>query len=182
MKKLFYAINLTLDGFADHTAGIADDELHEFFADYLDNVDTVLMGRKTYKLMADYWPIAHEDPRNTKITLRFADKYNSVRKIIFTNTLKEVKWQNSRIADKDLVATVKELKEQAGKNISIGSLSLASQLLKQNMIDEYWFLVQPIIIGSGRKLFEGLNDKRYINLVDTQTFNSGVVVLHYEKR
>lgn len=182
MKKLIYAINLTLDGFADHTAGIADDELHEFFADYLDSVDTVLMGRKTYELMADYWPIAHEDPHNTKSTLRFADKYNSVRKIIFTNTLEEVKWQNSRIADKDLVATVKELKEQVSKNISIGSLSLASQLLKQNMIDEYWFLVHPVIIGSGRKLFEGLNDRRDIKLVDTQTFNSGVVVLHYQKR
>lgn len=181
MRKLIYAINVTIDGFADHTAVIADDELHDFYADYLDNVDVVLMGRKTYELMENYWPVAHEDPHNTKSTLRFADKYNSVSKIIFTNTLKEVKWQNSRIAEKDLIETVNELKNEKGKNISAGSLSIASQLLNRNLLDEFCFVVHPIIAGKGKQLFEDFDEKMNLKLTGTKKFNSGAVVLYYVK-
>ena len=98
MRKIVFAINSTINGNADHKNGIPDDELHGFYADYLDNVEVVLMGRNTYELMADYWPVAHEDPGNTKSTLRFADKFNSVKKIIFSKTLNEVKWENSILA------------------------------------------------------------------------------------
>ena len=181
MGKVIFSINSTINGFADHTSGIVDDELHDFFADYLDNVDVVLMGRKTYELMEDYWPVAHEDPRNTKSTLKFADKFNSVRKIIFTRTLKEVKWQNSKIAEKNLIETINVLKNEKGKNISAGSLSIASQLLEQNLIDEFWILVHPIIAGDGKRLFESFNGKHELKLANTLIFKSGVVVLHYQK-
>jgi len=181
MRKIIFSINSTINGSTDHTSVIADDELHNFFADYLDNVDVVLMGRKTYELMADYWPVAHEDPHNTKSTLRFADKYNSVSKIIFSNSLKEVKWQNSRIANKDLIETVNELKNEKGKCISAGSLSIASQLLNENLIDEFWFAIHPVISGKGPLLFDGIDLNTKLKFVDSKKLNSGVVVLHYHK-
>ncbi len=181
MRKIIFAINSTINGSADHTSSIADDELHNFFADYLDNVDVVLMGRKTYELMEDYWPVVHEDPNNSKSTLRFADRFNTVRKIIFTKTLKEVKWQNSVIAEKSLVEIVNELKNKQGKNISAGSLSIASQLLKQNLIDEFWFPVHPVVTGKGPRLFDGIDDVKNLQFVDSQKFRSGVIVLHYKK-
>lgn len=181
MRKIIFSINSTINGGADHTSVIADDELHDFYADYLENVDVVLMGRKTYELMEGYWPGAHEDPQITKSTLRFAGKFNSVPKIIFTNTLKEVKWQNSRIAEKDLIETVSDLKNGKGKYISAGSLSIASQLLKENLIDEFWFLLHPIVANNCKKLFEEFDGKMDLELSDSKIFNSGVVVLHYKK-
>jgi dihydrofolate reductase len=181
MRKVTFAINNTLDGFADHTAGIADDELHEFFTNYLKNIDIVLLGRKTYEMMTSYWPHAREDPRSTKSEIEFADEFNSIAKVVFSNTLKEVNWENSVLADKNLPELVTELKNQSGKNISAGSLSIASQLLKLNLIDEFWFVVHPIILGKGKQLFENLDEKNYLKLVDTKKFNSGAVVLHYQK-
>lgn len=180
MRKIVFSINSSINGNADHRNVIADDELHDFYADYLDTVDVVLMGRKTYELMEDYWPAAHEDPSSTKATLRFADKFNSVRKIIFTRTLKEVKWQNSIIAERDLIETISELKNLSGKNISAGSLNIASQLLNRNLIDEFWILLQPIVAGNGIKLFDQFEGRNKLQLVGTRQFKSGVVALNYK--
>lgn len=180
MRKLVFAINITIDGFTDHTAGIADDELHEFFTNFLNTTDVSLMGRKTYQLMESYWPKAHEDPNATKSTIEFADKFNSMNKIVFSNTLKKVKWKNSRLASKSLMEVVSELKNQNGKNISAGSLSIANQLFKANLIDEFWFLVHPVVLGKGNKLFDELDRKSQLQLIDIKKLNSGVVVLHYK--
>ena len=181
MRKVIFAINNTIDGFADHTTVIADDELHDFFTDLLNDIDVILMGRKTYQLMESFWPKAYEDPRSTKSMIKFADKYNPVNKIVFSNTLKEVKWENSKLANKDLPEVVAELKNHKGKNISAGSISIATQLLELNLIDEFYFLVQPIIAGTGRKLFDNFVEQKNLELIDTKVFNSGVVVLHYNK-
>ena len=181
MRKVIFAINSTINGSADHTSGIPDDELHNFYSDYLDNIDVILMGRKTYELMEGYWPVAHEDPRNTESILRFADKFNSIRKIIFTKTLKELKWQNSILAERTLVETVNKLKNENGKNISAGSISIAAQLLKLNLIDEFWFVVHPIIAGKGPRLFDGIDINTKLQFVDSKKFTSGVIALHYKK-
>ena len=181
MRKIIFSINSTINGIADHTSGIPDDELHDFYADYLDNVGVILMGRKTYNLMEGYWPVAHENPDNTESTLRFADKFNSVRKIIFSKTLKEVKWQNSILADSTLIETVNRLKNENGKNISAGSLSIATQLLNVNLIDELWILIHPIVAGDEVKLFDGVEGKHELQLTGAKTFKSGVVALHYKK-
>lgn len=178
-RKLIYAINVTIDGIADHTAGIADDELHDFFTNLLNEVDVSLMGRKTYQLMAGYWPVAYKDPECTESIKRFADKFNAMKKIVFSNTLKSVEWQNSVLAEKDLISTVSELKKEKGKSISAGSISIGEQLLRHNLIDEFWFLIQPMIIGKGIRLLKGLNDRINLKLVDTKMLKSGVVVLHY---
>ena len=181
MRKVIFAINNTIDGNADHTKGIADDELHNFYTDLLNDVDVILMGRKTYQLMESFWPEASKDTRSTKSMIRFANIFNSMSKIIFSNTLKEVKWQNSQLANRSLPEIISELKNQKGKNISAGSLSIATQLLKLNLIDEFWFVVQPIIAGNGKKLFEGFNNTRNLKFIDLKRFNSGVVSLHYKK-
>lgn len=180
MRKLVFAINITIDGFADHTAGIADDELHDFFTNFLDSIDVSLMGRKTYQLMESYWPKAHEDPNASKSTIDFADKFNAMNKIVFSNTLTEVKWKNSRLASKSLLEVVSGLKNQNGKNISAGSLSIANQLFNASLIDEFWFLIHPVVLGKGKKLFDVLEMKSQLQLIDIKKFNSGVVVLHYK--
>jgi len=181
MCKVIFAINNTLDGIADHTAVIADDELHDFYTDLLKDVDVILMGRKTYQLMESFWPVAYDDPRITESTKRFADKINPMQKIVFSKTLKEVNWKNSVLADKKLPALVTELKNRNGKNISAGSLSIATQLLKLNLIDEFWFVVQPIIAGKGIQLFDGFAERRDLKLIDVKKFNSGVLASHYQK-
>ena len=181
MRKIIFAINMTIDGFADHTAAIADDELHKFFADYLADVDVVLLGRKTYEMMASYWPHAREDPKSTKSEIEFADRYNSVEKVVFSKTLDSVDWNNTTLSKGNLINEVKKMKEQNGKSISAGSLSIASALAEKRLIDEYWFVVHPVIAGTGRKLFEDFSGKVSLRFIDSRVFNSGAVVLHYKR-
>ena len=181
LRKLIFSINLTIDGFADHTAMIADAELHDFFTNLLSTVDIILFGRKTYQLMASYWPTVPEDPGSTKSEIEFARKYNSLRKIVFSKTLDKVGWTNSILAIDNLEEEARKLKQQPGKNISAGSISIASALTKLGLIDEYWFLVHPVILGKGKQLFEDFNNRVTLKLIDTKKLNSGVVVLHYQK-
>jgi dihydrofolate reductase len=181
MRKVIFAINNTIDGFADHITVIADDELHDFYTDLLDDVDVILFGRKTYQLMESFWPIAYDDSRSTESMIRFADKINPMQKIVFSKTLSVVKWNKTKLIKGDISKVVEDLKKQNGKNISVGGLSIASYLTNLGLIDEYWFLVQPIILGNRKRLFPGLNERLNLKLVETRKFNSGVVVLHYHK-
>ena len=181
MRKIIFSINMTIDGFADHTAGIADNELHDFFADLLDSAGIVLLGRKTYEMMASYWPFADQNPESTESELRFAEKYNNVSKLVFSKTLKEVNWKNTTLAKSDLMNEVLGLKNQNGKDIFAGSLSIASALAQKNLIDEYWLLIHPIVLGKGKPLFKDLQSRIDLKLIETKTFKSGVVVLHYKK-
>jgi len=181
MRKVIFAINNTIDGYADHTTVIADDELHDFYTNLLNDVDAILMGRKTYQLMESFWPVASKDARSTKSMIRFANIFNPMRKIVFSNTLKEVKWQNSQLTNRSLLEILSELKNQIGKNISAGSLSIATQLLKLNLIDEFWFVVQPIIAGKGKQLFDEFNERKNLKFIGLNKFKSGVVALHYQK-
>ncbi len=181
MGKINFAINITVDGYADHTAVIADEELHDFFTNYLKIIDMVLLGRKTYEMMASYWPHAREDPKSTRSEIEFADRYNNIEKVVFSRTLKSVNWNNTTLNKRNLVDEVRKMKQDESKNISAGSLSIATQLLELNLIDEFWFLVHPVILGKGVQLFESLNVKSDLKLLDTKVFRSGVVALHYKK-
>lgn len=182
MRKVIFAINITINGFADHTVGIVNDELHNFFSDLLDKADVVLYGRKTYQLMETYWPIACDDPGSKESEKRFANIINPVKKIVFSNTLKKVDWQNSVLAENDLVSTVAELKKQGGKPIAVGSINIASQLFKENLIDEFWFAVHPVISGKGPRLFDGIDLNTKLQFIDSKKFSSGVNVLHYKRQ
>jgi len=182
MRNIIFSINSTIDGYADHTAGIADNELHDFFTSYLDTVDVVLLGRITYELMAGFWPNAGEDPRSTESMKKFADKFNSISKVVFSKTLNDVNWNNTILNKGNLIDEVLKMKKQSGKHISAGSLSIASALMNEQLIDEFWFLIHPVVLGKGRKLLDNLNQKTNLQLSDTRTFNSGVIVLHYLKK
>lgn len=180
MRKIIFGINTTINGFADHSVGIVEAELHNFFSDLLDKVDAILYGRKTYQLMESYWPTACDDSGSTESEKRFADIINPVKKIVFSRSLKKVDWQNSELAEDDLVSTVKELKKQEGKPIAVGSINIAGQLFKENLIDEFWFAVHPVISEKGPRLFEGINLDTRLKFLDSKKFSSGVIVLHYK--
>ncbi len=180
MRKLVLAINVSLDGFADHTVAVAaDDEHHRFFSRLLDDTDIALFGRVTYQLMESYWPHAHEDPIATKGVLEFADKFNKIPKIVFSRTLQKAEWANTKLIKDNMVEEVVRLKQQQGKNISLGGISISQEFMRRGLIDDYWLVVQPVIVGKGKPLFDNLNGRIGLKLVETKAFKSGVVALHY---
>ncbi|NOU19564.1 MAG: dihydrofolate reductase [Bacteroidales bacterium] len=179
MRKVIAAINMTLDGFCDHTAGIPDEELLQHYADLLSNVNTVLYGRITYQLM-EYWKAVAENPTGEKATDEFAVIMNKTPKIVFSHTHKNVEWESAKLANRDLEEEVLELKQQSGKDILVGSRSLIIQLMKLNLIDEFQFCVHPVIVGGGLPLFENINDRTILKLIKSKTFSSGAITLYYE--
>ena len=181
MRKIIAAINMTLDGFFDHTAGIADDELHQHYTDLLNNADTILYGRITYQLM-EYWRTVLEDPSDEKSMNDFAIAIDRLPKIVFSHTLKNVEWESANLANRDIEEEVLELKQQSGAAVLVGSRSLIIQLMKLNLIDEYQLCVHPVIAGKGLPLFENVSDRTVLKLVKTKTFNSGAIILYYEPK
>jgi dihydrofolate reductase len=123
MRKLIGAINMTLDGFCDHTAGIPDDEIHQHYADLLSKADTILYGRITYNLM-EYWRTLAENPSGEKSKDDFAKAIDKIQKIVFSRTLKNVEWHSAKLSNQPIEEEVVKLKQQSGKNILVGSRSL----------------------------------------------------------
>jgi dihydrofolate reductase len=180
MRKLIAAINMTLDGFCDHTAMIADDELHQHYNEILSNADTILYGRITYQLMESYWPSVVKTPTGNKPEDDFAVLIDNISKIVFSRTLKKVDWKNVKLAKGGIKEEVLELKQQAGKNILAGSPSLIAAFTQLDLIDEYQLCVHPVILGNGLPLFKNVKDRANLKLVKTKTFGSGAVTLYYE--
>jgi len=179
MRKLIAAINITLDGFCDHTAIVPDEEIHHHYADLLSNADTVLYGRITYQLM-EYWQTVVKNPTGIKAMDRFAAIIDKIPKIVFSHTLKNVEWKSAKLANRDIEEEVLELKQQSGKNILVGSPSLIVSLMKLHLIDEYQLCVHPVIIGHGLPLFKDVNNSVNLKLSNTKTFDCGAVTLYYE--
>ena len=180
MRKLIAAINMTLDGFCNHTAMIADDEIHEHYNDLLRNADTLIYGRITYQLMESYWPNVVKNPTGNKATDEFAVLIDNISKIVYSRTLKNVDWKNTKLKKQINKEEILELKQEAGKNILVGSPSLIVALANLGLIDEYQLSVQPIVLGSGLPLFKGIQDRINLKLLKTKTFGSGAVALYYE--
>src|SRR3954468_8435602 len=143
MRKLIAAINMRLDGFCDHTAMIADDEIHQHYNKLLSNTDTLIYGRVTYQLMESYWPTVVKNPTGNKPTDEFAVLIDNISKIVFSRTLKNVDWKNTKLKREVIKEEVLELKQLAGKNILAGSPSLIAALTQLDLIDEYQLCVQP---------------------------------------
>jgi dihydrofolate reductase len=180
MRKLIAAINMTLDGFCDHTAMIADDEIHRHYNELLSNADTLLFGRITYQLMESYWPSVVKNPTGNKPMDEFAVLIDNISKIVFSRTLKNVDWKNTQLKREVIKEEVLELKQQAGKNILVGSPGLILALAHLDLIDEYQLGVQPIVLGSGLPLFKNVRDRINLKLLKTKTFGCGAVTLYYE--
>ena len=180
MRKVIAAINMTLDGYFDHTAMIADDELHQHYNDLLRNAGTIIYGRITYQLMESYWPMIVKNPTGNKPTDEFAILIDNISKIVFSHTLENVSWKYAKLAKKDIKEEVLELRHQEGKDILAGSRSLIVTLLNLNLIDEFQICVQPIILGKGLPLLEDIRNRIDLKLLKTKTFNSGSIVLYYK--
>ena len=183
MRKVVFAINITADGYCGHTDGIADEELHMYFTEVLRNANLLLFGRITYQLMVPYWPEIAKTQSETEAINEFARVFDSLDKVVFSTTLKHVEGNNTRIVRANFAEEVLALKQQHGKDICVGSLSIASQLSERGLIDEYQFVVHPVIAGKGPRLFETVKPQESLQLdfVGSKTFRSGVVALQYRK-
>ena len=179
MRKLIAAMNMTLDGFCDHTALIADDEIHRHYTDLLNNADIVLYGRKTYQLM-EYWRSVLENPTGNKDTDEFAEAIENISKIVYSRTLKDVDWRNTQLKSEIIKGEILELKQGPGKDLLVGSPSLIVALTQLGLVDEYQLGVQPTVVGSGLVLFKDINDRVDLKLLKTKTFGCGAVFLYYE--
>jgi len=183
MRKVVFAINTTADGYCSHTDGIADEELHKYFTRLLRNASLILFGRTTYELMVPYWPDVARNQSESEATNEFARVFDALDVVVFSTTLKHVEGNNTRLVRANVAEELLALKQQPGKDIAVGSLSIASQLSARGLIDEYYFVVHPVIAGKGPRLFETVKpqERLLLDFIGSDTFQSGVVALHYRK-
>ena len=183
MRDVIYAINITLDGCCDHTKMIADEEVHEYFTHLMRDVDLLVFGRKTYQLMVPFWPDVAKNHSMTKAENDFADAFDSIDKLVFSRSLDRAEG-NTRIVRTKPQDEILKLKQEPGKNILIGGVDIPSQLMELGLVDEYHFVVQPIVAGEGRRLMEGisLQETLQLKLVESKIFKSGCVALRYLKQ
>ena len=186
MRNLIFAINITLDGCCDDTKFSADDETLEYFTHLTGDVDTLLYGRKTYQLMVPYWPdVAKGHSGHTKADYEFAQAFEAINKIVvFSQSLDSPEGTKTRIVRTSLHDEILRLKQEQGKNILTGGVSIPSQLVELDLIDEYYFVVHPIILGEGKRLWEGISpqERLRLRLVESKILKSGCVALHYLKQ
>jgi dihydrofolate reductase len=184
MRNVIYAINVTLDGCFDHTNGIPDDEGMEYYTHLLRDAGLLVFGRKTYQLMVPYWPDIAKSHSETKAENEFADTFDSINKIVFSRSLDSADG-NTRIVRTNLRDEILKLKKEQGKNILIGGVDIPSQLIELGLVDEYRFVVLPVVAGAGRRLLEGISlpEKLQLKLVESKIFkSSGCVALRYLKQ
>ena len=184
MRNVIFAINTTLDGCCDHTKQLADDETHEYFTHLLRNVDLLVFGRKTYQLMVPFWPEVAKTQSMTKASNEFALTFDSLQKIVFSRSLGSAEDNKTRIIRTNLHDEILKLKQEPGKSILVGGVSLPSQLIELGLVDEYRFVVGPILAGEGRRLMGGVSlpEKLQLKLVESKLFKSGCVALRYLKQ
>ena len=181
MRNLIYAINITLDGCCDHTKGSGGDEILEHYTHLLQEVDLLVYGRKTYQLMFPYWPDVAKDQSATKAEKEFANTFDSKNKVVFSRSLARTEDKNTRIVRTGLQDEIVRLKQEPGKNILAGGVAIPSQLIELGLVDEFRFVIQPIIAGEGRRLLEdvSLQEKFQLKLVESKILKSGCAALRY---
>jgi len=181
MGKLSVFNLVTLDGyFAGQDGDISwhnvDAEFQEYANRNSNSGNILLFGRKTYELMASYWP----SPDALKNDPIVAHGMNNSQKIVFSRTLNEIGWSNTRLVKDDMAGEVRKLKQQLGQDLAIlGSGSIVAQLTQAGLIDEYRILLNPVVLGKGRTMFEGIKDRIKLKLTESRTFGNGNVLLCY---
>jgi len=184
MRNVIFAINITLDGCCDHTKFNPDEEILEHYTHLLRDFDLLVYGRKTYQLMVPYWPDIAKTQSETTADIEFAQAFVSKKMIVFSRSLASAEDNNTRIVRTNLHDEILTLKQEPGKDILVGGVSIPSQLIGLGLVDEYRFVVMPIVAGEGRRLLEGVNlpEKCQLKLVESKTFKSGCVALRYLKQ
>jgi dihydrofolate reductase len=179
MRKLIAAMNMTLDGFCDHTSMNADDEIHQHYTDLLRSGDTVLYGRKTFQLM-EYWRSIVENPTGNPAMDDFAAAIDDIHKIVYSRTLENVDWKNTELKRELVKDQIIELKQQPGRDIFVGSPSMIVETAKLGLVDEFQLAIHPTVVGSGLPLFKNITDRIDLKLLKTKTFGCGAVTFYYE--
>jgi len=186
MRKLVLFMHISLDGFVTDSKGKMDwinidEEMFDYAGQRTREADTALYGRGTYHIMESYWPTAADKPNATKHDIEHAAWYNQVDKVIVSKTLKGTDRLKTRIISENLTSEIRKLKEGPGKEIIMfGSPTLAHTLTEENLINDYWLFVNPILLGKGLPLFNSLKHTVKLKLLANKSFASGVVCLHYE--
>jgi dihydrofolate reductase len=186
MRKLKLHVAISIDGCIagpnnemDWIDFTWDEKLREYEDRLHEPVDTILLGRKMTNEFISYWSNMMNKPEDPEYT--FAKKMMETSKIVFTKTLNKSEWPNTEIATGDLKDEINKLKSQTGKDIIVyGGASFDSSLIKENLIDEYYLFINPVLIGNGKTIFKDLKEIRKLSLVESIAFDSGTVLLHYE--
>jgi dihydrofolate reductase len=183
MRKLIYAINISIDGCFDHTKMLPNEEIHEFWAQVVRDAGLLVYGRVTYQLMVPFWPDVAKNHSMSKTSNDFADAFDSVNKVVFSKSLDKVEDKKSRVVHTDLKDEILKLKQEPGKDMLVGGVDLPSQLIALRLVDEFLFVVNPIIAGGGRRLMDGISlpERLQLKMVDSKILTSGHVALRYLK-
>jgi dihydrofolate reductase len=183
MRKLVVFNSVTLDGyFVDRNGDMRwahkdDEEWNTFVAGNASGSGVLVFGRVTYELMASYWPT----PMALQNSPVVAKRMNDMPKVVFSRTLDKVSWSNTKLVNGDMLAEIRKMKKEPGPNMVIlGSGSIVSQLAQENLIEEYQIALNPVVLGKGKTLFEGVKEKLNLKLTKSRTFRNGSVFLCYE--
>jgi dihydrofolate reductase len=188
MRNLIFFMHSSLDGFAAGPNGEmnwinVNEDMFDFVATMTDKADTALYGRVTYEMMQSYWPTAGDEPDASKHDKEHSVWYKNVAKVVLSRTINGEGLENTTVISDNLEDNINTIKKQDGKNILIfGSPTASHSLLGYNLIDEFWLFVNPVLLGEGIPLFKNITVLTKLNLLETKTFASGVIALHYEKK
>ena len=191
MRKIHLFVTLSLDGYFegpnhDLSWHNVDDEFNKYAIEQLRDTGLILFGRRTYQLMEGFWPKAAVDPGTSLDNREIARLINNTEKIVFSRTLDSVQetenWKNVKLRRKVDPVEMRRLKEMPGKDIWVGTSDLAVSFIKEDLIDEFRFMINPVVVDGGRRIFEGLNRKLDLELTERRKFDSGNVLLYYRPR
>ncbi|WP_417580517.1 dihydrofolate reductase family protein [Pelagibacterium sp.] len=185
MRKIIYSMQMSLDGFIEDSAGDfgftrPDPEVHDYINTLEATTDTHIYGRRLFETMNGFWPTAADDAEAPPEIRNYARIWNALEKLVFSRTLKSVEGR-ARLATADVVTEVAALKQSPGKNISVGGANLAQSFIENDLIDEYWVIIYPVLVGGGKQMFPPLARKLALELFDSRRFASGVSVLLYRR-
>ncbi|WP_460675325.1 dihydrofolate reductase family protein [Larkinella ripae] len=182
MRTVTFGMNISLDGYCDHTMFNPSEEVHDYFTSMMNDVDLIVYGRIMYQLMFPYWADVAKNQSGTADEIRFAERLTAIDKVVVSRSLNLVE-PNTRIIRSNPADELRKLKQQPGNKISVDSVSLLPELIAAGLIDEFQLVVHPVMVGQGRPLIEGgsLQKQLDLKLVDTTVFKSGSVALHYVK-
>lgn len=182
MRKLIFAMNISIDGCFEHTEFAPDEELMEYFIQLMKDTGTIVYGRKTYELMIPYWPEVARNRTGRPDDIAFADAMVPIEKYVMSRTLKTAE-ENTKIVREDPAGLIRELKQQPGKPIALSSTSMLPGLLAEGLVDELYLIVYPYLVGKKKRLFNEffVDEMVKFSLEYTRQYKSGVIVLHYRK-